>query len=193
MPSRADLTVQTAALVALAAVLGYAEAVALPPLPVPGVRLGLGNVAVVVALALLGARPALVVSLGRVLAVGLATGSLGGPASAMALAGAGAAWLVMAGLASAGRTFSAVGWSVAGAAAHVLAQLAAACVLTGSPAPLSLAPLSLALALAAGLATGSMAAAALSRAPRVLSRPLAEGAPGTGEGVPRGPAAAREL
>ncbi len=67
-------TALTAMLLAVATALGYAEAVLLPALPVPGLKLGLANVAVVIALAVLGPARAAVVSVGRVFLVALATG-----------------------------------------------------------------------------------------------------------------------
>lgn len=169
-PSYADARTLAlgAALVALGAVLGLVESAIVPPLPVPGVRLGLANLAVVLALAWLGPRRALEVSALRVLLVALAAGTLGGPGFAMALSGALAAWAAMAALARTSPGVSPLGWSVAGAAAHVLAQLAVASVLSGSPAPLLLSPLSLALALLCGLAVGYSARLLLSRPPLVL-------------------------
>ncbi len=152
-------------LVALGAVLGLVESSILPPLPVPGVRLGLANIAVVLALFLLGPRKALVVSILRVVLVGMAAGSLGGPAGLLALAGAVCAWAVMAGMASRGDAFSVVGWSVAGAAAHVIGQLVAACLVVGSAAPLLFAPVSLALSLGCGLSVGYSVRLLLSRLP----------------------------
>jgi heptaprenyl diphosphate synthase len=152
-------------LVAAGAVLGLLESAVLPPLPVPGVRLGVANVATVLALALLGPRPAMWAGVLRVLVVGLAVGSLGGPASLLALAGVLAAWAAMAYLARFGSVFSVVGWSVAGACAHVTGQLTAACMVTGSPAPLVFAPLSLGLALVCGLVVGYSARLLLSRLP----------------------------
>jgi uncharacterized membrane protein len=135
-------------LVAVGAVLGLLESTVLPPLPVPGVRLGIANVATVLALALLGARPALWTGLMRVLVVGLAVGSLGGPATLLAFSGAAAAWSVMALLARFGDAFSVIGWSVA--------------------APeLVFAPLSLGLALVCGLAVGYSARLLLSRLPLI--------------------------
>jgi heptaprenyl diphosphate synthase len=154
-------------LVAVGAVLGLLESTILPPLPVPGVRLGIANVATVLALELLGARPALWTALLRVLVVGLAVGSLGGPATLLAVFGALAAWSAMAVLARCGGRFSVVGWSVAGACAHVAGQLAAACIVTGSQAPLVFAPLSLGLALVCGLAVGYSARLLLSRLPLI--------------------------
>lgn len=156
-----------ASLVAAGAALGMAEATLLPPLPVPGVRLGIANVALLLALSWLGPRGALAVGAARVALVGLATGSLGGPATLMASCGCLAAWVGMS-LVSRSPSFSLVGWSVAGSAAHVLAQIAAACFLTGSVAPLGLVPLALGLSLPAGLATGSLACAVVSRLPRTV-------------------------
>lgn len=159
-----DLT-RIAALLTLAIVLGYLESVVLPSLPVPGVRLGLANIAVVVALALFGVRAAAIVSVGRVLLLGLATATLGGPVFALSLAGALAALLVMSVLASAGRTFSLIGWSVAGSAAHVAAQLAVAALLVGSRAPVALLPVSLGLSIPLGFCVGHVARLLISRVP----------------------------
>lgn len=152
-------------LVALGAVLGLVESAMLPPLPVPGVRLGIANIAVVLAFALLGPRRALSVAALRVVVTGLAAGTLVGPAGFLSLAGALCAWAVMAPLASRPDRFGPIGWSVAGAAAHVAGQLVMASVLTGSPAPMVFAPLSLAASLACGLAVGQAARLLLSRLP----------------------------
>jgi heptaprenyl diphosphate synthase len=136
---------------------------------VPGVRLGVANLAIVLALSLLGPRKALVVSILRVVVVGIAAGSLGGPAGVLAASGAVCAWAGMALLSRRSTTFSVVGWSVAGAAAHVLGQLAAACLVTGSAAPLFFAPLSLAASLGCGLAIGYSARLLLSRLPLAIA------------------------
>ncbi|MDF1541644.1 MAG: Gx transporter family protein [Anaerosomatales bacterium] len=154
-----------ALLLACAALLGYLESVLLPPLPVPGLRLGLANIAIVLALAMHGPRVAAVVSLGRVLVVALATGTLGGPAFLLSLAGAYAALAAMVLLACAGPTFSVVGWSVLGSAAHVTGQLLVASLLVSSSAPLALLPVSLGLSVPLGLAVGSTVRLLLSRIP----------------------------
>jgi heptaprenyl diphosphate synthase len=137
----------------------------LPPLPVPGLRLGLANIAVVVALAAFGLRAAAMVSLGRVLLVALALGTLGSPSFVLALGGAVASLALMALLSRAGRTFSVIGWSVAGSAAHVTAQLAIASLVVASSAPLLLMPLALGLSVPLGLAVGHVARLLLSRIP----------------------------
>jgi heptaprenyl diphosphate synthase len=153
------------ALTALACVLSLAETAMLPPLPVPGVRLGLANLAVVLALALLGPRDAFVVSIGRVILTSAFAGTIGGPAFLLALGGALSAWAVMCTLARAGETFSVVGWSVAGSAAHIAGQLVLAALLTSAAAVVSFVPLSLALAIPSGLAIGFTARLLFSRLP----------------------------
>lgn len=163
----AHATAGTAVLLALAVVLGYVEATAFPALPVPGVKLGLANLAVIVALVLFGPGRAAFVSIGRVLLVGAATGTLAGPVFALSLSGAVASFLVMWTLASFGSRFSPVGWSVAGAAAHVAAQLAAVAALTASLSPLALLPLSLFMSLPTGLVLGFIARSLLSRLPEL--------------------------
>lgn len=156
----------TAILLALACSLGLMESLLLPPLPVPGLKLGLANLAILAALSLLGSTRALVISLGRVLIVGLATGTLFGPVGLLSLAGALCAWAAMAAAMHLGRdSFSVVGLSLAGAAAHVAGQLVAACAFTGSLAPLYLTPLSLGLGILSGLAIGYSARLLLSRVP----------------------------
>lgn len=154
----------TAMLVAVASVLGIVETAVLPPLPVPGVRIGLANIAVLIALVLLGRRAGLRVALLRVLIVALATGSLGGPAPLLALAGAVASWAVMATVMGRGDV-SVIGLSVAGAAAHVVAQLVTAAIVTGAPAALAFGPLSIGLSLPCGLAVGHAAHVLLARLP----------------------------
>lgn len=168
MQSRAEASrvAWTASFLALACVLGLLEALLLPPLPIPGLKLGLANLAVLAALVTLGPARALVISLGRVVIVGLATGGLFGPVGLLSFAGALLGWAAMASAYRLGKTsFSVVGLSLAGASAHVVGQLAAACVLTGSAAPLYLAPLSLGLGILSGLAIGFSARLLLSRVP----------------------------
>jgi len=164
--SSSAFVARTALLTAAASVLGYVETVMLPVMPVPGMRLGLANLAVLLALVLLGASGALIVSIARVLIVGLATGALFGPTSLLALAGAVVAWGAMLLAVRLGRgAFSPIGVSLAGSFAHVIAQLAVASLMVGALHPFALAPISLAAALGAGAAIGYSARLLLSRVP----------------------------
>ncbi len=160
-------TAATAALLGVAVVLGLLETVLVPPVAVPGVRLGLANLAVVVAMSMFGPRQAAFVSLGRVLLVALASGTLGGPGFLMSLSGAMASLIVMWALSTRGTVFSEVGWSIGGAAAHVAAQLLVASLIIGSSAPLAFAPFSLGLSLPTGLTVGYCARLLLSRIPEL--------------------------
>ena len=173
-PTRSSASARSIAtvamLVAVGAVLGIVESAVAPSLVVPGVRLGLANLVVVIAIPFVGRAGALRVSLLRVLIVSLATGALGGPGFAMALTGALASWAVMAGLSTI-RSVSAIGWSVGGAAAHVTAQLAVVALLAGTAAPLLLLPVSLALALACGLVIGYSSRLLLARVPLAFTEP----------------------
>jgi uncharacterized membrane protein len=150
-------------LLAVACVLGLVEA-AMPGLPLaPWLKLGLANIAVVVALAVAGGSTAAIVSLGRVFIVGLATGTLGTPMALIATGGAVASLGVMWLLSGRGSAFSPVGWSATGAAAHVLAQLAVAGTLVGSWSVAQLAPISVLIALPLGALTGVLARTIVSR------------------------------
>ena len=162
-------------LTALASVLGLVEATVLPPLPLPGVKLGLANIAVLIALTSLGRANALFVSLSRVVVVGVVTGTLLGPSGALSLGGALAAWATMALLSGAGERFSVVGWAVGGSAAHVAAQFLVAWGISGVLLPPFVMAGSLGSSAITGLATGTVTLALLSR----LEAPLTYGSPRT--------------
>jgi len=168
MSSRARVstpTVLTALLTAVASVLGYVESALIPSGVFPGIRIGLANIAVLVALSCLGPKCAVIVSLSRVLIVSFAAGTFGGPTLILSLAGAIAALVAMIGLRFFSRQFSVVGWSVGGSVAHLATQLVVVSVLTGSISVLAVAPLALALALVSGLVIGVASRSILSRVP----------------------------
>lgn len=165
---------EIALLIALACVLGVVERILSPATLVPGVRLGLGNLAILVALLRHGPGAAGAVTAGKVLIIGLAFGTALGPVGLMSATGGAFAWLAMAGLARLGGPFSVVGLSIAGASAHVLGQLGIAAVISGSTATLSLLPLLLLASLPTGIAVGLVSRFLLSR----ISRPVLSAAEG---------------
>lgn len=112
-------------LTALALVLSWVESL-LPPLGVPGVKLGLPNLAIVFALYRLGFRDACVISLVRVVLVTLLFGN--GAAMLYSLAGAVLSLALMGALKRTGK-FSSVGVSVAGGVAHNAGQILVAMAL----------------------------------------------------------------
>jgi len=146
---------------ALASVLGLLEAAF--PVPVPGARLGLANVAVVLALVMLGPSRALAVSLGRVVIVALAAGAVGGPAFMLAVAGALASWGAMCTVMRFLPGASVVGISAAGGVAHVFSQLVVASALAGTAGVFAIGSVSLSAGLLFGIATGLIARLVVSR------------------------------
>lgn len=114
----------TSMLIAVALILSYVESM-LPSFFVPGVKLGLANVAVVFALFACGKGSAAFVSLVRVLAVGVLFGSAA--SFIYSLSGAILSLFVMMILRKTG-VFSVLGVSLAGGVAHNVGQLAAAAV-----------------------------------------------------------------
>ncbi len=139
---------RVAVLVALALVLSYVERLIPLPAPVPGIKLGLANVAVLVALYRLDWREAAAVSGLRVLLGGALFGS--GFSVVYALCGAAGSFAAMAGGKRAG--LHAVTVSALGGVAHNLAQLTVAAAVVRTPEVLAYAPV----LCAAGLATGVM-------------------------------------
>lgn len=107
-------------LIALALVLSYLEALVPLSFAVPGIKLGLPNLAVVFALYRLGGKDAAVISFLRALLVAALFGNFF--ALAYSLAGATLSLLVMLGL-KASEKFSVTAVSVAGAVSHNLAQI----------------------------------------------------------------------
>lgn len=116
---KASKVAQYGLLTALALVLSWVESL-VPPLWVPGVKLGLPNLAIVFALYRLGWRDACVISLARVVLVALLFGN--GAALAYSVAGA-ALSLALMGLLKRTGKFSSVGVSVAGGVAHNAGQI----------------------------------------------------------------------
>jgi heptaprenyl diphosphate synthase len=117
-----------ALLVSVGLVLSIIESTFPPLLPVPGAKLGLANIATVIALYLYGPGMALEVTVLRCVLGGLLRGSVVG--LLLSLSGGVLSTLVMIALVLLGkRLFSVVGVSVAGAATHNIGQLAAAYLL----------------------------------------------------------------
>jgi heptaprenyl diphosphate synthase len=129
---RAYLVSRIGLLVALGLVLQIIEGTIPPILPLPGARLGLANLATVIALVTMGPWEALVVNVLRCLLGGLLRGSFIG--LTISLTAGTAATLVMAALYRLGpRTLSLTGVSIAGAVTHNAVQLAVAIWLVGFP------------------------------------------------------------
>ena len=150
-----------AMLTAAAMILSYVESL-LPSIGVPGVKMGLANIAVIFALYRLGWREALGVSLVRVGMVTMLFGSLS--ALLYSLAGAALSLVVMALLKKWDR-FSHVGVSVAGGVAHNAGQILMAIWLLGNARLVYYYPILVISGVAGGILTGLTAAMLIRRIP----------------------------
>lgn len=108
---------------ALAILMGYVEFMIPIPVPIPGVKLGLANVIIIIMLYFMDTKSAFFVSLIRVLLSGLLFAGFAG--MLYSLAGAMLSFLVMAALKKTGR-FSIVGVSVSGGVFHNVGQIVVA-------------------------------------------------------------------
>lgn len=138
-------------MIALAAIISYAENLFPISLGVPGIKLGLANIVTLFALYVFGLPAAAAVSLLRVLLVSF---MFGNPASALySLAGAVASLLFMAVLQKSGR-FSILGVSMGSGVIHPAAQLLVAMAVSGTASIIAYLPVLIIAGLFAGLLTG---------------------------------------
>jgi len=149
-------------LVALALVAGYVEMLVPVPLAVPGVKLGLGNIVVLFALARLGARPAFAVMAAKVLASSILFANP--QVLAFSAAGGALSWAVMA-LAWRSRFFSTVAVSVLGGVSHNAGQLLMVAIVLTPQVALAVAPVLAVTGLVTGAAIGVATAAILAALP----------------------------
>lgn len=157
-------------LAALAMLLGYLETFA--PIPIPGVKLGLANIAILIALAQGDVGGAFGIATIKVLASGLLFGS---PVTmAYSAVGTLLAFVLMAPL-SRVPGMHVVALSVVGAVAHELGQLLVAMVLLGTPLVWYSAPM----LLVAGCATGALCGLVAASTVALLRRGESEVACGT--------------
>ncbi len=120
-----------ALLIALAVLMGYVESLLPLHFGIPGIKIGLCNIVILIVLLLYSPKEALLVSAARILVIGFLFGSLFSILYSMA--GAVLSILVMAVLMRTGR-FGLMGISAAGGAAHNIGQLLVArLVLPGLP------------------------------------------------------------
>ena len=150
-----------ALLTAGAMILSYVESL-LPSFGIPGVKMGLANIAVIFALYRLGWKEALGISLVRVFMVSMLFGSMS--ALLYSLAGAALSLGVMALLKRLDR-FSETGVSVAGGVAHNAGQIVVAIALLGNVKLVYYYPILVLSGVAGGILTGLTAAMLIKRIP----------------------------
>lgn len=142
-----------AILTAVALVLGYVESLFPLQFGFPGIKLGLANTAVLLAIFLLGKKEGFLLLLAKVLLSAVLFAGFAG--TVYGLTGGLLSWGVMALLKDI-RFFSPVGVSVAGAAAHNTGQILAAMLMTGSTAIIGYFPVLLLSGTVAGFLTGTI-------------------------------------
>ena len=160
--SRARRTALTALMVSLALIFSYIEFL-IPFTPaIPGIKLGIANLVIIVALYYLG-RYALTVNIVRVLIAGLLFSGVFGAAYSMA--GALLSFLVMV-LLKKTDLFSITGVSIAGGVAHNLGQILVASFLVSNLKMFAYFPVLIFSGVASGAAIGIISWLILQRLPR---------------------------
>ena len=144
---------------ALALVLGYVETFIPLPVPIPGVKLGLANIAILMALVMVDIRSAAVVALVKVLVSGFLFGN-----PLMMLYSTGGTVLAFAGMAGLSRIrgLSIVLVAMVGAILHNTGQLAVAVLVLGTSLVWAAAPFLVVAACITGALSGMAARYALS-------------------------------
>ncbi len=139
---------------ALALIFSYIEALIPIPIPVPGVKLGVANLVIIIALYRMGFRRALSINCVRIALAGLLFSGVFG--MIYSFAGGVLSLIVMQLLKRTG-LFSMVGVSMAGGAIHNLGQLIAACLVVSTPSLMSYFSLLLFTGLIGGILIGILA------------------------------------
>ena len=152
-------------LVALALVLSYVESQVPAFFIMPGMKLGLTNVVVLVALVRMGQRDALVINILRILIVGFTFSNTF--SMLYSLAGGMLSWLAMSLMHRSG-LFGIVGISVSGGVCHNIGQIIAAAMLVTVGSLLYYLPFLLLSGTVAGVMIGIISAAVVKRLPRGL-------------------------
>ena len=159
---------RAAVLTGIGLLLAWLEHLCLPSIAVPGVKLGLANLASLLALYALSPGEALAVSVSRVLLSGFLFGSL--TSLLYALSGA---LLSLEGMAllQRVRAFGIVGVSAAGGCLHNAAQLVVAALMVGGGGILAYLPVLIVAGTLTGVVNGILAYMTLSRLGGALRRP----------------------
>ena len=158
-------------LVALALLLSYIELLLPISAGIPGIKPGLANLVVLVALYLLPTEEAFLISMLRILLAGMLSGNL--ISLLFSLSGGICSFFVMLFCYRSNR-FSPAGVSLAGGTAHNVAQIAAASVILNTPSLFYYLPLLLLAGIVTGLCNGMIAARILPSVWACYGQPDAE-------------------
>lgn len=139
---------------ALAILMGYVESLFPPPVPVQGVKLGLANVIVLIALYFMGAKAALGINVIRVVISALLFSGFSG--FLYSIAGAGVSFIIMV-LAKKIKSSGIIGVSVLGGVAHNIAQIGVAAAVLNTPGLFYYLPVLIISGVVMGVITGIVA------------------------------------
>ena len=154
----------SAMLAALALIFSYVEALIPIPVPVPGIKLGIANLVIVMAIYKLGFRYAFTINCVRIVIAGLLFSGVFG--MFYSFAGGILSILIMYLLYKTG-WFSMVGVSMAGGVAHNLGQLITACLIVSNVRLMSYFSILLFSGLFSGIAVGILATLIYRRLPDI--------------------------
>ena len=153
-----------AILAAMAMILSYIEALIPMPVPVPGIKIGLANLIVLIAIYRLGFKYAFIINCVRIVTAGLLfTGVFG---VLYSMAGGILSILVMYGLYRS-KIFGIVGISMAGGVAHNFGQLVTACLIMSNIRLMSYFAFLLFAGMISGIVIGIVAWMVLGRLPHL--------------------------
>lgn len=138
----------------LAIMLGYVEFILPSPVPIPGIKLGLANVIVLIALYFMGNRAALSVSIVRVVISSLLFGGFSG--FLYSIAGALVSFSVMASVKKI-KSAGIIGVSIMGGVFHNIAQIAVAAIVLQTSGLLYYIPMLLVSGVLTGIVIGIVA------------------------------------
>ena len=149
MNKRTNKMIKISLLLAVALIINYLESLVPLPLPLPGVKLGLPNIAIIIVLYRFGFKEAFIVSMLRVLLTSLLFGNA--ETMLFSIAGAILSFTVMYLLK---KHFDIVTVSIVGGVTHNIGQIFMAIIITDTPALLSWIPFLMITGIVAGVVVG---------------------------------------
>lgn len=151
--------------VALAMILSYIESLIPLPFAIPGMKIGLANLAVIVALYVMDEKAAISISILRVILVSFTFANLS--AMMFSLIGALCSILCMLLLKKLG-SFSLAGVSIAGAVSHNIGQLMVAIIVVNTVQVISYMPILIIFGVTSGFVMGIMAVMVINRIKKAI-------------------------
>lgn len=153
-------------LTALAMIFSYIESVIPVPIPVPGIKLGIANIAVITILYVLGVKEAIVINLLRIVLTSLLFGNVN--SFLFSISGASLSLTIMI-IMKKLDFFSCIGVSVCGGVMHNIGQIIAAVFIMGSEAIVFYLPVLIVSGVFTGVVIGVVSGIVAKRVRKVVS------------------------